>query len=59
MFPSSLSFSQAKPESKPWPESRLRDFSASRRRPPPQILANGASAATRTASTFRSRPIQI
>jgi hypothetical protein len=40
-FSSSLSFSQAKPESKPWPESRLRDFPMSRHRPPLQDLAAG------------------
>jgi hypothetical protein len=59
MFPSSLSFSQAKPESKPCPKSRLCDFPTSRRRPPPQTLASGASAGARAASTPRSRPIQI
>jgi hypothetical protein len=59
MFPSLISSSQTKPESKLWPESRLRDFPTSLRHPPPQILTAGASAGAHAASTPCSRPIEI
>jgi hypothetical protein len=71
VFPSSLRFSQAKPESKPWLESCLHDFPdeppppaaartrcrRQRRCPPPQELTAGASAAALQPPTVSRRPI--